>query len=77
MHRLPVARLAISLIHFGSYTLQHSIVLKIIVVNLTIFLKIVKNIQLGDQGFEKQLKENVSENLHRKAMQAQVKHHTK
>ena len=37
--------------------------------------EIVEKIQLGDQGFEKQLKENVPEKLHRKAVQAQVKHH--
>ncbi len=39
--------------------------------------EIVEKIQRGDQGFEKRLKENVPENLHHKAVQAQVKHHTK
>jgi hypothetical protein len=37
--------------------------------------EIVEKIKRGDRGFEKQLKENVPEYLHRKAMQAQVKHH--
>ena len=39
--------------------------------------EIVEKIQLGDQGFEKQLKENVPANLYRKALQAQVEHHIK
>ncbi|BDY13999.1 hypothetical protein [Hydrogenimonas cancrithermarum] len=39
--------------------------------------EIIEKIQRGDRGFEKRLEENVPETLHRKAMQAQVKHHIK